>query len=760
MVSRERFDVDEIARPTRNTMPEQRSRTVAQWFAEGNYVMAARKGDPDEWQTHAAMGLVGKTQEAIEGLSRFDSPDARFYSAVASWIGGDEVLAARTLERIETPHARNLLALIRKPRIRVLTQLPWSSTAGPGPLVGARQDAHFDVQNIGFHPQDLLNEPYADVRRFYNPQHPPDFYLCGMVEWHVIPPNLHELPCPTFGATSDYDLHIQTIHPWLKLFDEIVVADEWEHGSLRRLVTAPVATFPKLCSFLGDLPPPNRRERDIDVFQSGSILHPYHRDKTEFVQAILRMPDVKAMLINGFVQRDEYYETLARSKVSFTYVRHPGGISSRALEALAMGCVVLVQHECLMRLYFTEQEGVLGYEPRTGEFGEVLKSVLENWVEFQARARRGSEIVRREFALPLAMSHCLRFLTFLAAKPRPDRQRRRIEGLSHKRSIVWKGWLPGGPEVMEQIRRCNLARWQETLERKQSPQLLNDMAREVVLEYAAKTRSSKADAPELLACAFRLYHAGLNRFPKALVLRFNFMRTAFHYGWPSEVSRALQLARDTVGRPSSGEYIDPLDDIFPWDLYNTFFNYRAYLEGVEAKLKGDKSSCENLTRLIYASLHHYLGCYLDDQGHLERAVALDPEFPYYQLSLARHCVRSGKQADYSLALALLERLGDESLLFTESYALLGEMAHISPEAQGYVARLEPVVAKGARECSFVERITFDPIQPASRFSRTYLRRKYWRLRWRILQVFKSSLGPEKYARIRTLLRGTRAREHS
>ena len=61
---------------------------------------------PDEWQTYAAMGLIGKNREAIEGLSRFDHPEARFYSAVASWIDGDEATAIATLEKIPTPHAQ------------------------------------------------------------------------------------------------------------------------------------------------------------------------------------------------------------------------------------------------------------------------------------------------------------------------------------------------------------------------------------------------------------------------------------------------------------------------------------------------------------------------------------------------------------------------------------------------------------------------------------------------------------------------------
>jgi hypothetical protein len=735
MVSQERPILDEVASPT----------ITARWFAEGNYVMAAWKAHPSEWQKFAAMGLIGKTMEAIEGLSHFAGQEPSFYSGVATWIGGDDAAAAKILEQIPTAHSKNLLALIQKPKIRVLTQLPWSSTVASGPIVGARQDPKFDVQNIGFDQQDLPNEPYADVHKFFDPGNPPDFYLCGMVEWHVIPPNLQELPCPTFGATTDYDLHLQTIQPWLQLFDEVIVAEQCEHSALRCLVASPVATFPKLYSFLDELPSLNNRDRDLDVFQSGSILHPYHLDKTEFVQAILRMPGVRSSLINGFVPRGEYYETLGRTKATFTYVRHPGGISSRGLEALAMGCVVLVQHDCLMRMYFTEDDGVVGYEPRTGEFEKVLSQVLAQRSAFQERARRGAELVRREFALPRAMSQCLRFLTFLAAKPRAPRRRQPTEELRSKRSVVWKGWLAGGPEIMAHIRERNLARWQERFERKPSAQLLNDMARELVLEYAARTRNTtKVDAPELLSRAFEIYREGKDRFPSALVLRFNFIRTALHYGWPLDVSEALRLAQETVAKPSAEWSVEALDDIMPWDYCNSCFNYRSYFEAVEAELKGDAPSSERMRNLIYASIHHYLGCYQNDLHHHERAVSLDPDFPYYQFSLATSLARSKNGNDLARSVVLLTRLAEDTLLFRAAFDLLKQIAPGSPD----VAALEPIIAKAERECLFRESVGFDQLQPASYFSLPYLQRRYWRFRWQVLRVSEGLLGSARYATIR------------
>jgi hypothetical protein len=74
------------------------SLSIRELFDAGNYATVAMTGGQDQWRTYAAMGLVGKGRDAIEGLRRFDGQEARFYSAVASWIDGDEATAIATLQ--------------------------------------------------------------------------------------------------------------------------------------------------------------------------------------------------------------------------------------------------------------------------------------------------------------------------------------------------------------------------------------------------------------------------------------------------------------------------------------------------------------------------------------------------------------------------------------------------------------------------------------------------------------------------------------
>ena len=216
-------------------------------FANGNYHRVAASRRADRWQTFAALGLCGNTAPALRGLSDFDHPEARFYEGAVHWIDGNEDAAARLLEDCDGEHAARLLALIRKRRIQILSQLPWSQF-GEGvmtALQGARTSAKFAVRNIGFSPGDLRNAANANVHAYYDVNDPPDFYLAQMVEWQLIPPNLQELPCPVIGHTADFDLHIHVTHPWLQLFDTLIVADMTEYEDVSRLVDAPVATFPK-----------------------------------------------------------------------------------------------------------------------------------------------------------------------------------------------------------------------------------------------------------------------------------------------------------------------------------------------------------------------------------------------------------------------------------------------------------------------------------------------------------------------------------
>ncbi len=316
-------------------IPQAPADSANELFLNGNYAAVALDGDRAEWQTYAALGLIGKAREALEGLARFDGDEPAFYAAVAHWIDGDDAAAAAGLEPLagRHDHARNLLNLIRKPRIRVLAQLPWTRTGCSDLLTGIRKEKKFQVDNVSFHADDRPNTPYADIHQFYDADQPPDFYVCQMVEWQMLPANLSELPCPLLGHTADYDLHVQAVYPWLRLFDELLVTDPSEWRDVRGLATAPVSTFPKSFGLPATLPAAGRGRRDLDLFLSGTVTHAYHPDKAALIHQILSVPDLRLKIINGFKAQNNYLRTAAGCKLCVTYVRHPTAMPTRGLES-------------------------------------------------------------------------------------------------------------------------------------------------------------------------------------------------------------------------------------------------------------------------------------------------------------------------------------------------------------------------------------------------------------------------------------------
>ncbi len=675
---------------------------TAERFARGDYATVARTGGKHEWQTYAALGLIGKMSEAVEGLARFDNPDASFYSAVAHWIGGEDETAARLLEPIDTAHARNLLALLRKSQISVLTQWPWTRFGCSDLISGARSDPRFKVANISFHPDDLANKPYSNIHDYYTSSEPPDFYTCTMVEWHLVPPNIQELPCPIFGQTGDYDLHIQTVHPWLKLFDALLVTDPSEWQDVMRLVAAPVYTFPKSFGVPYTLPPLRQVKREIDVYLSGTVLHPYHLDKVHLINQLLEIPGLRLKIINGFMGPEAYLSELNRAKICITFVRHPTALPTRGLEALAMGCALIVQEDNVLTLFAGREQGVLTYQLGNNDLPAAVRTIVEQWPDFARRAEAGARYVREEFSLTRVASQYLRFLTFLAAQPRGPRTTVSPGKLYQKRSILHKGWLPstGNPasQILRNIAVHNYRRMQSALDSEPSPHLHIDLARESVLVNYHWVEAELVPLHQWLAFLHDVYRTARERFPRSLVVRFNEIRVLLHFGTLKLVGEGLALLDETLRQPPNHWQIDVMEDVFPWDFFPQFFNYRAYFDRITQHLTQGVTVEEDLCRLILASLHAYRGFYpayhgfysqaLDDYG---AAAALDPDFPFFQLWYADQLLRRGLDEDREAAIDILHGLASGSLLLREALDWLARIGVAEDHLKQRAARLNEIL---------------------------------------------------------------------
>jgi hypothetical protein len=649
---------------------------IAEKFLLGNYSYVAMHGALDRWETFASLGLIGQTENAIAGLTAFRNDEAAFYSAVAYWISGDESRAARLLESSSLCHARNLLEFIRKPYIQVLSQFDQYKW-----IDAVNSDGRFNVVNFGFSSQDLTNGPYADIQKFYNRQSPPDFYVCKTAEWHLIPPNLQQLPCPLFGYTADYDAHIQAVHPWLSVFDELITTDDAQWCQVGKLSGKPVASYLKSYGIPDQLPPIPGHDRPVDVFISGTVLHPYHPDKAWLFNQILSIPGINIVFYNGFLPADAYYEMLGKSKICFTYIRFPGGTPSRGLESLAMGSALLVQEESILQLLLNKDAGVFTYSLEKGNIGQGIVNILSNWPEISVSANRGARIVRDEFSTSKVASQFFRFLTFLAAKPRTAARIPPAIKLDQRRSTFWKGWR-FSEQVLSDLRTANISNWLQQLNDNPRPQLVIDIARECILGYAsgaylpaAQVYGASLEPPSYLMKCLEICAVGINRFPRCLVLRFNMIRTALHFGTSDMVKQSLVLIDETMSLPESYWEIDPMEDVFPFDYFSQLFNYRLYFDMVTSHLMDEAIPATRFVQPILASLSHYRSFYTKNLSDFANAVALDPDFPFYRYYYARRLIEIGFTEKLTEAGTLLEDLADKSMLFKEAYLLLKELDH-------------------------------------------------------------------------------------
>jgi hypothetical protein len=750
-------------------------------FVTGNYTGLIALGRDDLWQHHAALGLIGRTDEAVDGLGRFDGTAPRFHEAAALWIAGDETgaiallarLAASTSHASPSPwqaHARSLLALLRKPQIEVLSLLP-SPSSGPHVLLaGGAQDPKFALTNIGHAMGDRPNSPYASVHRLWRGEAPPDFVLCEMVEWHQIPPDLDSLPCPLLGQTADYDMHIQAMLPWLRLFDQVLVTDHTEHAGVRPLVDAPVTTVPKSFGHPAGLPRLRRRDRDVDLFLSGTLFAPWHPDKAALIHQILGIEGLRLVGFNGFLDNATYYDLLSRSRLAVAYYRRPGGMVTRGIEAACMGCVTLVQEGSVLPLYAGSDHGLVSYPATPDGLARTIRQVLDRYDEHEAKAWRAAPRLRQALAPDVVASHYLRLCTVLAARPRPLRRPGSKVGPQErvqKRVVFWKGWQPGGgrTEAVEALEAANIAHWEALLDQHGSwddpavGRAANDMAREMLIGLGCRLMASSEEegrggtdpvpagsaAAALRTRLFAFQDLWIARRPRDLVLRFNALRARLHFGTAQDAADALRAMKITLAAKPDDWALAPEDDVLPYDLFERFFNYRTYLdrvvEGLSAKARreqqgephGKPQSSErlrgDLVCLIRASLHHYLaraaGGGVPGLAHAREAVRLDPDFPFFQLDLAKKLTALTGKAEREEAVELLTRLAGSSMVAVEARDILLRLQ----AEDGSPAAEEPAVNAAQIERTLVDTENYRARLTSPYFRTQQIARSGWRGPW-------------------------------
>lgn len=627
-------------------LDDRESQNLKKNFSNGNYAAAARSEAGGSWRRFAAQGLIGCTQSALEGLARFGTAEARLYRGIAAWIGGDEEQSQQELAALDLPEARRLLELIRRPRIDVLTQAPPGSSQHVPDFSSCVED-RFRIKNITAEGWSGMRGarvfPGTDAREFLSGDFNPAFYLCREIEWMALPANLHKLPCPVFGHTEDYDIHLQAILPQYAQFDQVITCGTYEWNALSRMLPVPVCTFPKAYALQNGLPALGKSQRDIDLFLSGTIFHPYHPDKAELVNGLLDRSggSLNLKVISSHLSTREYFELLGRTKICLPYVRFDGSMPTRGLEALAMGNALILQPGSALAAYFGEEDGVFTCDYASAELPALIEKISKNWESIAPRVEQGARRVREEFAMRRVAGEYLRFLTALAALS-PRREKLVPEVVHNKRSVISVGWTHDSDYYLDSL--AGMARSFGDIE-KFTPGAINDFAREILLFHATSADQKVVDkitrwgrwpvpAPEFLGRALELLRSGVALFPRFLVLKFNLMRALHHFG--NGQGEVRKLAESIVTSQETDWDVGPHDDVLPYDFFPEHFNYRSYFDLAVKVIGEGREQDPGFFRLIHASAAHYNVLAGGSVEAARKAVDSDPVFPLYRLDLARH----------------------------------------------------------------------------------------------------------------------------
>ena len=692
----------------------------------GDLVGISLKNRDAEAIHHLAMNLmgVGYMSNSLNSLEK-DHPEWGFWLAASYWIHGDDDHSVSLLNQQDSPESKRLLDLIQSPVIDVVGQFSWD--------VANVSDKKFRLHPIGIQRlrylknegrtfnTDCPEQPFNHLLESIPNGVKPAYYLAHMLEWQYLPKDLPKAPFPVFGAISDYDVHIQNVHPFLDAFDALVTVGSEERNGIIPLTKTPVWTFPKLfhlATGIHNLEIPKHNERQNSLFISGTLDNPYHPDKTQLISDVLNseVPDIH--YANGFLSGPAYVQELLNSKLALSYVRF-GGINTRGLEGLAMGCAVLAQKKSTMPVFFDKSHGVWTYDAENDNVPGLLYEMLNQWPTLEKAAIKGAHRVREEFEKSKCISQVLRFLTVLSALKQRGKHLSRFD---QKRIVVHRG--PGFHIPINYFQtELNLSRWQTEIEQtnRKNPtpyinagreidlflcrdiavidkhktgQDIDDNAKKCLNEYSVQVKST----------ADRLYAEGCTHHPDNLVLRFNWFRHVFHHGDPDQVETVLKDASEIARSEPRQWKVDPIDDVMPWDYYSAFFNYRSYFDQVTHELSGREIEPYAGHRLILAAINHYVGLYTGEMEYLNRAVELDPGFPYYQLhSVQTFLCKPRSQSDYERCRILISHLAKSSLMCRKILPLvldlekrIGKSLKETEQIQTFLKRIENV----SERCDF------------------------------------------------------------
>ncbi|MGE5475841.1 MAG: hypothetical protein ACM3Q1_04245 [Bacteroidales bacterium] len=390
--------------------------SVEEAFDRGDYHFVVRngKGHPEYWG--AAFILIGNPRR---GLSIFrehaiHTAFSRLVSAFAHWYLGDREEARAQLAGILADHpddgvARRFYDLLDKPRLNVLI-----GSSRPSVIQAFRQAKEFDVKVVGF-PGQNVDYALDDLGGLGGSaggrealQQADLFFLYD--QGVPVPRDLADVPVPCVAFIPDAEMHLANQLEEMRLFDAVITTCSHIRLEMEALYGGRIYASPIIASLSSlhetesqtGLPPemaryqPDMQSRPIDILFTGSVNTPMYLEKPPAVFNLARIDGKADIRIFDRAFPFQHYKQLMRgAKFTVVSVRMLDPLSTRALQALREGTMVLHPQPCALDLYLEpEKDGVFPIDPAAPE-ADVYR-VLADYPRLHADfVLRHADLMRR-----------------------------------------------------------------------------------------------------------------------------------------------------------------------------------------------------------------------------------------------------------------------------------------------------------------------------------------------------------------------------
>lgn len=245
----------------------------------------------------------------------------------------------------------------------------------------------------------------------------PNYYLVQMAEYRFIPQGIEEAPFPVFFQTNDTRSDYLTIASNVHLCDALLVLGDQPLRDLKKINDNKlVMCFPLFLGVDAVEAKKTKEKKLYDIGWSGHLVDESIYDKFNIISDIFSADKTytKSLLV-GKTSYEEYLQFLASCKLIPTYIQHDmDSVSSRAIEALAVGSCAIVPKGNFLGVFLDENHGLI--ESDVQSFPLTINRILKNYDSFYKNAaKNGQEEVLKIFDIQKATEKVAVFLEFIMA---------------------------------------------------------------------------------------------------------------------------------------------------------------------------------------------------------------------------------------------------------------------------------------------------------------------------------------------------------